>query len=51
MVVFDDYSVKIGTLYYYAIHNTIENKIIGFRYYRSKPSPTAMVLHYSLILS
>lgn len=34
MVVFDNYDVKIGVLYYYAIHNTMENKITCFEYYR-----------------
>jgi hypothetical protein len=36
MVVSDNYNVKIGVLYYYAIHNTIESKITCLGYYRNK---------------
>lgn len=38
MVVSDDYDTKIGFLYYYAIHNTMENKITCLGYYRNYES-------------
>ncbi len=38
MVVSDDYDTKIGVLYYYAIHNTMENKITCLEYYWNSKS-------------
>jgi predicted N-acyltransferase len=32
-LVFDNYNTKIEKTYYYAIHNTIESKIIGLEGY------------------